>query len=75
MLNLKTVLVLALLSTATSVSADEVVIDTTDLHATLTAQLAEGMEQMQLTLTEDLNAVLIADETATETNVKVSFAE
>ncbi len=75
MLNLKTVFVLAFLSTATTVSADELVIDTTDLHATITAQLAEGMELMQKNLTEDLNAVLIADETASETDVKVTFAE
>ena len=75
MLNLKTVFVLAFLTIATNVSADEVLIDTTDLHATITAQLAEGMEQMQKNLTEDLNTVLIAEETTSETDVKVTLAD
>ncbi|QFU23894.1 hypothetical protein FM038_018170 [Shewanella eurypsychrophilus] len=75
MLNFKTVFVLAFLTTATNVSADEVLIDTTDLHATITAQLAEGMEQMQKNLTEDLNTVLIAEETTSETDVKVTLAD
>ncbi|RTR32801.1 hypothetical protein [Shewanella atlantica] len=75
MLNLKTVFVLALLSTATTVSADEVVIDTSDLHATISAQLAEGMEMMQNNLTEDMNTILIAEETTDETTVVVTRAE
>lgn len=75
MLNLKTVFVLALLSTATTVSADEVVIDTSDLHATISAQLAEGMEMMQNNLTEDMNTILIAEETTDETTVVATRAE
>jgi len=75
MLNLKTVFVLALLSTATTVSADEMVIDTSDLHATISAQLAEGMEMMQNNLTEDMNTILIAEETTDETTVVVTRAE
>ncbi|RTR37469.1 hypothetical protein EKG38_18590 [Shewanella canadensis] len=75
MLNLKTVFVLALLSTATTVSADEVVIDTADLHATISAQLAEGMEMMQNNLTEDMNTILIAEETTDKTTVVVTRAE
>lgn len=75
MLNLKTVFVLALLSTATTVSADEVVIDTADLHATISAQLAEGMEMMQNNLTEDMNTILIAEETTDKTTVIVTRAE
>ncbi|ABV37927.1 conserved hypothetical protein [Shewanella sediminis HAW-EB3] len=75
MLNLKTVFVLALLSTATTVSADEVVIDTADLHATISAQLAEGMEMMQNNLTEDMNTILVAEETTDKTTVVVTRAE
>lgn len=75
MLNLKTVFVLAFLSTATTVSADELVIDTTDLHATISAELAEGMELMHQNLNEDLNAMLVAEEKTAETTANVSHAE
>ena len=62
MLNLKTVFVIALLSASTTVSADEIAVDTTDLEATLTANLAESMELMQVQLTEELNTMLVAEE-------------
>ncbi|MCL1048578.1 hypothetical protein L2755_02870 [Shewanella abyssi] len=62
MLNLKSVFVLALLSASATVSADEVTLDTTDLEATLTANLAESMELMQLQLTTELSTMLVADE-------------
>ncbi|WP_076412665.1 hypothetical protein [Shewanella sp. UCD-KL12] len=75
MLNLKTVFVLAFLSTATTVSADELVIDTTDLHATISAELAEGMELMHQNLNEDLNAMLVAEEKTAETTANVNHAE
>ncbi|ACA87738.1 MULTISPECIES: hypothetical protein [Shewanella] len=75
MLNLKTVFVLAFLSTATSVQADEARIDTTDLHATISAELAEGMEVMQQDLTEDLNAMLNTKDKAEQAEVTVLRAE
>ncbi|WP_065188032.1 hypothetical protein [Shewanella woodyi] len=75
MLNLKTVFVLAFLSTATSVQADEARIDTTDLHATISAELAEGMEVMQQDLTEDLNAMLNTKNKAEQAEVTVLRAE
>lgn len=62
MLNLKSVVVIALLSVSATASADEVTIDTADLQATLTANLAESMELMQLQLTTELNTMLVADE-------------
>ncbi|MCL1057722.1 hypothetical protein L2729_06870 [Shewanella gelidimarina] len=62
MLNLKSVLVIALLSASATVSADEITIDTTGLEATLTANLAESMELMQTQLTTELNTMLVADE-------------
>ncbi|QYK00443.1 hypothetical protein [Shewanella psychrotolerans] len=61
MINLKTVFAIALLSVSTAVSADEIIIDTTDLHASISAQLAEGLAQMQQDINEDVNAVLIAE--------------
>ena len=70
MLNLKTVFVIALLSASTTVSADEITVDTTDLEATLTANLAESMDLMQVQLTEELNTMLVADEQQEETATK-----
>ncbi|GIU09585.1 hypothetical protein TUM4261_18140 [Shewanella sp. c952] len=70
MLNLKTVFVIALLSASTTVSADEITVDTTDLEATLTANLAESMDLMQVQLTEELNTMLVADELQEETATK-----
>ena len=62
MLNLKSVLVIATLSLSATVSADETNIDTKDVEATLTANLAESMELMQSQLTSELNTMLITDE-------------
>lgn len=70
MLNLKTVFVIALLSASTTVSADEITVDTTDLEATLTANLAESMDLMHVQLTEELNTMLVADEQQDETATK-----
>ncbi|BAJ01098.1 hypothetical protein [Shewanella violacea] len=75
MIKLKTVLVLALLTIATSVSADELNIDTIDLHAAIAADLAEGMEMMQQNLNEDINTMLIATEQATDTTANVTHSE
>ena len=75
MLNLKTVFVLAFLSTATSVQADESTIDMTDLHATISEQLSEGMEVMQQDLTEDLNVLLHNEDKAETAEVTVLRAE
>ncbi|MFT5705065.1 MAG: hypothetical protein ACI8SK_001019 [Shewanella sp.] len=75
MLNLKTVFVLALLSTATSVQADESTLNMTDLHATISAQLDEGMDVMQQDLTEDLNALLHTENQVETTEVTVLRAE
>ncbi|AQS37398.1 hypothetical protein Sps_02240 [Shewanella psychrophila] len=69
MINFKTVFVLALLTTATSVSADEIAIDTVDLHAAIAADLAVGMEMMQQNLNEDMNTMLIATEQEPEAEV------
>ncbi|MCG9697270.1 hypothetical protein [Shewanella sp. Isolate11] len=61
MINFKTVFAIALLSASTTAMADEVVIDTTDLYADISAQLAQGIDQMHQDLNnEDMNAVLIA---------------
>lgn len=75
MINLKTVFVLALLTTATSISADEITIDTLDLHATIAADLAEGMEMMQNNLNEDMTNMLIATEQVAETTASVTRSE
>lgn len=75
MINLKTVFVLALLTTATSVSADEITIDTLDLHATIAADLAEGMEMMQNNLNEDMTNMLIATEQVAETTASLTRSE
>ncbi|MEC4726437.1 hypothetical protein HWQ46_12840 [Shewanella sp. D64] len=75
MLNLKTVFVLAFLSMATSVQADESTIDMTDLYATINAQLIEGMAVMQQDLTEDLNALMHTENKTVQTEVTVLRAE
>lgn len=62
MINFKTVFAMALLSSSTVVNADEILVDTTDLHASISAELAEGLTQMQQDLNDDLNAILIAHE-------------
>ena len=74
MINFKTVFAIALLSASTAATADEIVIDTSDLHASISAQLAEGLVQMQQDLNEDLNAVLVAQEDEA-TKVTVQRAE
>ncbi|MCZ4337556.1 hypothetical protein [Shewanella colwelliana] len=74
MINFKTVFAIALLSASTAAAADEIVIDTTDLHASISAQLAEGLVEMQQDLNEDLNAVLVAQEDEA-TKVTVQRAE
>ncbi|GIU13425.1 MULTISPECIES: hypothetical protein [unclassified Shewanella] len=62
MFNLKSVFVIAILSVSASVSADELTIDTKDIEATLTANLAESMELMQAQLTSELDTMLVTDE-------------
>ncbi|MEI6860465.1 MAG: hypothetical protein V5788_12020 [Shewanella sp.] len=66
MINLKTVFVLTLLTIATSVNADEIAINTVNLHATIAAELAKSMEKMHKNLTEDMDTILIASEQASE---------
>ena len=77
MLNLKSVLVIATLSLSATVSADETNIDTKDVEATLTANLAESMELMQSQLTAELNTMLITDEQKKneEATAKVMLAD
>ncbi|MCL1146018.1 hypothetical protein AB4298_15500 [Shewanella sp. 10N.261.52.F9] len=77
MLNLKSVLVIATLSLSATVSADETNIDTKDVEATLTANLAESMELMQSQLTSELNTMLITDEQKKneEATAKVMLAD
>lgn len=75
MLNFKTVFVVAFLSTATSVHADESTIDMTDLHTTISAQLSEGMEVMQQDLTEDLNVLIHSKDSTETTEITVLRAE
>ncbi|GIU45046.1 hypothetical protein TUM4438_17650 [Shewanella sairae] len=77
MLNLKSVLVIATLSLSASVSADEMTIDTKDIEATLTANLAESMELMQSQLTAELDTMLATDEVKKdqEATAKVLLAD
>ncbi len=77
MLNLKSVLVIATLSLSASVSADEITIDTKDIEATLTANLAESMELMQSQLTAELDTMLSTDEVKKnqEATAKVLLAD
>ncbi len=60
MINLKTFFAIALLSVSTTAMADEIVIDTQDLYSDISAELAQGLEQMQQNLHEDTDAILIA---------------
>ncbi|GIU28754.1 hypothetical protein L2719_02410 [Shewanella schlegeliana] len=62
MLNLKSVFVIVILGASASVSADEISINTKDVEATLTANLAESMELMQTQLTAELDTMLATDE-------------
>ncbi|MGS0680496.1 hypothetical protein ACVBIL_04955 [Shewanella sp. 125m-7] len=62
MLNFKSVFIIAILGVSASVSADEISIDTKDIEATLTANLAESMELMQAQLNAELDTVLVSDE-------------
>lgn len=75
MINLKTVFAIALLSVSTAASADEIIIDTTDLHASISAQLAEGLTQMQQDINEDVNAVLIAEKDEQPTTISAQRAD
>ncbi len=68
MINLKTVFAIALLSASTTTMADEVIIiDTQELHADISAELALSIEQMQQNLHEDTDAMLIADKKEQQT--------
>ena len=62
MLNLKSVFVLAILSVSASAMADDSQINTKDVEATLTANLAESMELMQEQLSAELDTILAIDE-------------
>ncbi|WP_108945945.1 hypothetical protein [Shewanella halifaxensis] len=62
MLNLKSVFVLAILSVSASAMADDTQINTKDVEATLTANLAESMELMQEQLSAELDTILTIDE-------------
>ncbi|MCK8045628.1 MULTISPECIES: hypothetical protein [Shewanella] len=62
MLNLKSVFVIAILGVSASAMADDTSINTKDIEATLTANLAESMELMQDQLTAELDTMLIIDE-------------
>ncbi|MDR8522976.1 hypothetical protein [Shewanella fidelis] len=62
MLNLKSVFVLAILSVSASAMADDTQINTKDVEATLTANLAESMELMQEQLSAELDTILAIDE-------------
>lgn len=76
MFNFKSVFAIALLSSLTATaSADEAVIDTVDLHASITAELALTMEQMQQALTEDMNTILIAEREEEIKTTQVQLAE
>ena len=75
MINLKTVFAIALLSASTAASADEIIIDTTDLHASISAQLAEGLAQMQQDINEDVNAVLVAEKDEQQISISVQRSE
>ena len=76
MFNFKSVFAIALLSSLTATAgADEAVIDTVDLHASITAELALTMEQMQQALTEDMNTILIAEREEEIKTTQVQLAE
>ena len=62
MLNLKSVFVVAILSVSASAMADDTQINTKDVEATLTANLAESMELMQEQLSAELDTILAIDE-------------
>ncbi|QLE86337.1 MULTISPECIES: hypothetical protein [Shewanella] len=75
MMNLKTLATVALLACTANVHADEIVVDTNDLHAAISAQLAEGLEAMQQDLNDDVNAMLVATESDKETTANVQHSE
>lgn len=65
MFNLKSAFAIAVLSTlSVSANADEMMIDTSDLHASITAELTQNMEKMHQDLSEDTNTLLIAKQSA-----------
>ncbi|WP_394204852.1 hypothetical protein [Shewanella waksmanii] len=75
MMNFKTLAAIALLTCAANVQADEILVDTNDLHAAISAQLAEGLEAMQQDLNDDVNAMLVATESEKETTANVQHSE
>lgn len=76
MFNFKSVLAALIISgTAATASADELVIDTTDLHASITAGLAISMQEMKEQLNEDINTILIAQTRDEETAEERELAE
>lgn len=75
MLNINTIFAFTLLSSVTSIQANESTIDITHLHAAINAQLVEGIEGMQQDLTEDLNALLSNEDKVTLAEILVLRAE
>ncbi len=76
MFNFKSVLAALIISgTAATASADELVIDTTDLHASITADLAISMQELKAQLDEDTNTILIAQTSDEESTEKSELAE
>ncbi|GGI73557.1 hypothetical protein [Shewanella gelidii] len=76
MFNLKSVIAALVLSgTAVTASADEIVIDTSDLHETISAELAISMQEMQQQLVEDIDAILIAEYTQEDALTETELAD
>ena len=78
MFNFKSVLVLAMmsslnLSTAQANEIDQV--DISDLHATINAQLADNLNQMQQEVVKDVNEVLVTENDLQMKTVRTQVAD
>ncbi|MCE9679140.1 hypothetical protein LZP69_08100 [Shewanella sp. AS1] len=73
MINFKTVFAIALLSASTATVADEILIDTDELYQDINIELAQGIEQLQQELSQDIDVILVAKEAKlNQANVQVT---
>lgn len=78
MFNLKSVLALAMMSSLSlsAAQANEMdLVDISDLHATINAQLADNLNQMQQEVVKDANEVIVAENDQQMKTVRTQVAD
>ena len=78
MFNLKSVLALAMMSSLSlsAAQANEMdLVDISDLHATINAQLADNLNQMQQEVVKDVNEVIVAENDQQMKTIRTQVAD